>query len=249
MTDYSFKEESKKMLHLLKYTRQWKQNVGVGILFCVLGVVFIILGGFNTALGGMYMVIGGGMLVQGYEQIFFTSYMNTSAKHRYYSVNMYSIFTLIIFTVGYVMALIGIAIREMLINREWDEHIEYVITNMNMGMKSGAVLMFVGIMGLIIAIYYGVASKLYFSSMIVFFISFFAIYILMMNLTTSDSFNETILAFGIRWKQINISFGKGAVIGYLILLAGITIARLLRGALYDRQYSPMYKKMFLRLSK
>ncbi|MBR1598918.1 MAG: hypothetical protein IJ661_08415 [Lachnospiraceae bacterium] len=249
MQDYSFKEESKKMLHLLKYTRQWKQNVGAAIFFYVLGVFLITLGGFNTALGGMYMVIGGGMLVQNYEQIFFTSYMNTSAKHRYYSVNMFSIFTMVSYTIGYVMALIGIAVRQMLINREWDEHIEYVITNMNMGMKSGAVLLFVGIMGLIIAIYYGVASKLYLSSMIVFIIVFFAIYILMINLTTADNFNETILAFGIRWKQLNISFGKGAVIGYLILLAGIAISWLLRRTLYDRQYSPMYKKMFLRLSK
>ena len=249
MTDYSFKEESRKMLHLLKYIRQWKQNVGAAIFFYVLSVFLITLGGFNTALGGMYMFIGGSMLVQGYEQIFFTSYMNTSAKHRYYSVNMYSIFTLVTFTVGYVMALIGIAIREMLIDREWDEHIKEVIINMNMGMKGGAILLFVGIMGMIIVIYYGVASKLYFSSMIVFFISFFAIYMVMINLTTADSFNETILAFGIRWKQINISFGKGAVIGYLILLIGIAVSRLLRGALYDRQYSPMYKKMFLRLSK
>ena len=249
MPDYSFKEESKKMLCLLKYTRQWKQNIGVTIFFYVLGVFFLTLGGFNTAVGGMYMFIGGSMLVQGYEQIFFTSYMNTSAKHRYYSVNMYSIFTLVTFTVGYVMALIGIAIREMLIDREWDEHIEEVIINMNMGMRGGAVLLFVGIMGMIIVIYYGVASKLYFSSMIVFFISFFAIYMVMVNVTTADNFNETILAFGIRWKQLNISFGKGAVIGYLILLAGIAISQLLRMALYDRQYSPMYKKMFLRLSK
>lgn len=196
MTDYSFKEESRKMLHLLKYTRQWKQNVGVTIFFYVLGVIFLTLGGFNTALGGMYMFIGGSMLVQGYEQIFFTSYMNTSAKHRYYSVNMYSIFTLVTFTVGYVMALIGIAIREMLINREWDEHIEKVIINLNMGMKSGAVLLFVGIMGMIIVIYYGVASKLYFSSMIIFIIAFFAIYMVMMNLTTADDFNEELYCRG-----------------------------------------------------
>ena len=249
MQDYSFKEESKKMLHLLKYTRQWKQNVGAAIFFYVLAVFLIMFGGFYTALGGMYIYMGGSLLLQGYEQIFFTSYMNTSAKHRYYSVNMFSIFTMVSYTIGYVMALIGIAVRQMLINREWDEHIEYVITNMNMGMISGAVLLFVGIMGLIIAIYYGVASKLYLSSMIVFIISFFAIYMLMINLTTADNFNETILAFGIRWKQLNISFGKGAVIGYLILLAGIAISWLLRRTLYDRQYSPMYKKMFLRLSK
>ena len=249
MTDYSFKEESKKLLNLLKYTRQWKQNVGAAIFFYVLAIILITLGGFNTALGGMYMFIGGSMLVQGYEQIFFTSYMNTSAKHRYYSVNMYSIFTMVTFTVGYVMALIGIAIREMLIDREWDEHIEEVIINMNMGMKSGAFLVFVGIMGMIIVVYYSVASKLYFSSMIVFIISFFAIYMVMINMTTADNFNETILAFGIRWKQLDISFGKGAVIGYLILLAGIAISWLLRRALYDRLYSPMYKKMFLRLSK
>lgn len=249
MPDYSFKEESKKMLCLLKYTRQWKQNVGVTIFFYVLGVIFITLGGFNTALGVMYMMIGAGMPTQSYEQIFFTSYMNTSAKHKYYSVKMYSIFTLVSFTIGYVMALIGIAIREMIINREWDEHIEEVIINMNMGIKSGAVLLFVGIMGLIIAIYYGVVSKLYLSSMFIFMIAFFAIYMVMVNVTTADNFNETILAFGIRWKQLNISFGKGAVIGYLILLAGIAISLLLRRGLYDRQYSPMYKKMFLRLSK
>ena len=36
MPDYSFKEESKKMLCLLKYTRQWKKNVGVTIFFYVL---------------------------------------------------------------------------------------------------------------------------------------------------------------------------------------------------------------------
>ena len=117
MSNYSFKEESRKMLNLLKYTRQWKQNIGAAIFFYVLAVVFITLGGFNTALGGMYMFIGGSMLVQGYEQIFFTSYMNTSPKHRYYSVNMYSINAKWNSRYqSYIDQYKGIAIREMLLN-------------------------------------------------------------------------------------------------------------------------------------
>lgn len=249
MSDYSFKEESKKMLQLLKYTRQWKQNLAVAILFYVLGIFLIMIGGFNTFLGGMYMVIAGNMLFNGYEQLFMTSYMNTSARHRYYSIDLFLVFSIISITIGYVMALMVLALKEMLINRDWDEHIQFVISKLNMGMKSGTVLVFIGIMGMILIIYYSVQSKMYGIAMIIYLVAFFGLYIVMINLSTGDEINDTILALGIKWKQINISFGIGAVIGYVFILAGAAIAWILRRAVYNRQYSPAYKKMFLRLSK
>lgn len=249
MSEFSLREESRKMLRLLKFTRQWKQNVGVMIFFYVLGIFFTIMGGFNTFLGGFYLVLGGTMLIGAYEQMFFTSYMNTSPRHRYYSGRLYLMFSAAAFTVGYILEIICLWVKELLINREWDEHMEEWILKWNKGMESGTILVFIGILGMITAIYFNVLPKAYISSIIIFFGGFYTIFMIMMNAMADDIIDDNSMDIGTKLGQLHISLGKGAVIGYVLILAGLAIGSLIRKALYNRQYSPLYKKAFLRTSK
>ena len=249
MADYSFKEESIKMLKLIRYIGQWKQNLVAVVFFYLAGIIFVITGGFSITIGALYMMIAGSIQIQGYEQIFFTSYMNTSARHRYYSVDLYSLFMAVSFTIGYVLAIICLAVKDKLINMEWNGRIQESISEWDTGINSGAVLVFAGIMGMIMIIYYSVASKAYISTTIIFFVTFFPIFMIMLNVTSEDDFNDTPMALGIIWKKLDVSFGKGAVIGFLLILLGVAIVWLLRRVTYNKQYSPLYKKALLRFSK
>ena len=238
MKEYSIGIEIKNLLKMIKLTRQWKQNVVCGVLFLALGVLFICIGGFNTFLGGLYFMISGGTIMSGLEQVFYSSYANTSPKHKFYCTVVYPLLYAFAFIVGYLIAALTIGIKILLIRQINGSVVGNILSNMNMGISSGTTLAIIGIMGMLFYIYFGISSKNYIVVSLIFIVVFWFIYLSM--IFPPEDANDL---------QIKMSFGSGFVIGFLILLLGIAIGVMFRNALYKKPYSPMYKKAFLRLSK
>jgi hypothetical protein len=238
MKEYSIGIEIKNLLKMIKLTRQWKQNVVCGVLFLALGVLFICIGGFNTFLGGLYFMISGGTIMSGLEQVFYSSYANTSPKHKFYCTVVYPLLYAFAFIVGYLIAALTIGIKILLIRQINGSVFGNILSNMNMGISSGTTLVIIGIMGMLFYIYFGISSKNYIVVSLIFIVVFWFIYLSM--IFPPEDANDL---------QIKMSFGSGFVIGFLILLLGIAIGVMFRNALYKKPYSPMYKKAFLRLSK
>ncbi len=238
MKEYSIGIEIKNLLKMIKLTRQWKQNVVCGVLFLALGVIFICIGGFNTFLGGLYFMISGGTIMSGLEQVFYSSYANTSPKHKFYCTVVYPLLYAFAFIVGYLIAALTIGIKILLIRQINGSVVGNILSNMNMGISSGTTLVIIGIMGMLFYIYFGISSKNYIAVSLIFIVVFWFIYLSM--IFPPEDANDL---------QIKMSFGSGFVIGFLILLLGIAIGVMFRNAFYKKPYSPMYKKAFLRLSK
>ena len=238
MKEYSIGIEIKNLLKMIKLTRQWKQNVVCGVLFLALGVLFICIGGFNTFLGGLYFMISGGTIMSGLEQVFYSSYANTSPKHKFYCTVVYPLLYAFAFIAGYLIAALTIGIKILLLRQIKGSVAGDILSKMNMGVSSGTTLVFIGIMGMLFYIYSGISSKNYIAVSLIFIVVFWFIYLSM--IFPPEDANDL---------QIKMSFGSGFVIGFLILLLGIAIGVMFRNALYKKPYSPMYKKAFLRLSK
>lgn len=238
MKEYSIGIEIKNLLKMIKLTRQWKQNVVCGVLFLALGVLFICIGGFNTFLGGLYFMISGGTIMSGLEQVFYSSYANTSPKHKFYCTVVYPLLYAFAFIAGYLIAALTIGIKILLLRQIKGSVAGDILSKMNMGVSSGTTLVFIGIMGMLFYIYSGISSKNYIAVSLIFIVVFLFIYLSM--IFPPEDANDL---------QIKMSFGSGFVIGFLILLLGIAIGVMFRNALYKKPYSPMYKKAFLRLSK
>lgn len=237
MKEYSIGIEIKNLLKMIKLTRQWKQNVVCGVLFLALGVLFICIG-FSTFLGGLYFMISGGTIMSGLEQVFYSSYANTSPKHKFYCTVVYPLLYALAFIVGYLIAALTIGIKILLIRQINGSAVGNILSNMNMGISSGTTLVIIGIMGMLFYIYSGISSKNYIAVSLIFIVVFWFIYLSM--IFPPEDANDL---------RIKMSFESGFVIGFFILLLGIAIGVMFRNALYKKPYSPMYKKAFLRLSK
>ena len=244
MEKYRVREEMRKEIRLLKYTYNWKQNLGCLIVFAVLGIFFILAGGICNPIGGLYMMVGSTLLLQGLEQVYFTSFMQSSPRARFYSVTLHMILSSATFFAGYLITVLLLFLREQILGN-MDGWIGEFFGFYNI--KAGNVLLITGLLGMVTCIHQGVSTRAYISSMIVFVVAFMGLFLAGMSIT--EDMGDEILTVGTSWEQLKLPFGTGALIGGICLIVGVVISGILRYALFKMPYSQVYKRMFMRYAK
>ncbi|MBE5925036.1 MAG: hypothetical protein E7271_11375 [Lachnospiraceae bacterium] len=237
MKKYSLVTELKNLIKLFKYTRQWKVNMVAGIMYLLLGVFMIFTGGYGPFIGGMWLVTFPSITFSGLEQVYYSSYMNSSPKHKYYSLVLHPVLIGMMYLTGYIIAALTYAVKVIII-RTFDGFVVDIIMDMNISF--GIFFVFIGLLGMLFYIYSSISSKANVWFMIVFIVAFILIY---MGTILALTYDE------VKNMQLDFPVGVGFVIGLLLIILGIVVGTILRYALYKKPYSPMIKKVFVKLEK
>lgn len=239
MKEYSLGDELKILFKLFKYTRQWKVNLACGILYLLLGVFMIFIGSYGTVLGGMWFVIFPSVTLSGLEQLYYSSYMNTSPKHRYYSLVLHPFLMGMLYLIGYIFAALTYVMKVLVI-RTSNGLIVDIMEHMDMNISFGIIFIFIGVLGMLFYCYSCISSKGNVWFMIAFIVVFAFVYMGTFMTFTYDKVMDMRLDFPV---------GAGFVIGLLLIILGIVIGVFLRYKMYDKSYSSLTKKAFRNLSK
>lgn len=207
------KEDFKLGLRLVKYSYNFKMNIVLAITMAILGVLGMILEVDSFVIFGTYCLVSFYTIVQMSTSLLFAQMASASPKKRYLELT----FPTILSSMGSVFWYLIFAVMA------------YVLSYFRPQLKSeyNVALIITAVFMGICTIYFGACYKYFMAASILFGISYFIVYAI-------GRVKLTIFFMGLIGTDSIACF----TVGLLILLAGCTIAGLLRMLLYKKKLSP-----------
>ncbi len=210
-------KEWKKGFQLMKYSYNFKMNIGLGIFFLVIGIVMSLLGVNSFLFGAVYFYLGTIMVLQLSYSLLFSQMVIASPKRWFIDIDFADFFSIASAVCSYLFFSVFVAIRTYLSPEEKGEYCGMLIV--------------LGVLMVVCMIYYSVCYKTFVVASVIFAICFALSYAIGMSFARRGS---------------TLSLPVSIIIGLAIVFCGGLIANLIRKCYYRKPISALAMGAVLR---
>lgn len=203
-------KEWKKGFQLMKYSYNFKANIGMGIFFMVIGFIMVLIGPNSFLFGAVYFYLGTIMVLQLSYSLLFSQMVVASPKKRFIDIDFADFLSDVGAIFSYLLFCMFAVIKKYVFSGDINEY--------------SSLLPVLGISILVCMIYYSVCYKYFVVGSVIFALVFATLLFASMSIVRKMTFGSL---------PVNI------IIGLVIIVIGCLISGIVRKCYYRKPISTL----------